>query len=88
VWLSSGEHLMLRKLVKIDAQLSAACNVFCVVLAVFDVTVTDTRAQAAPGESLAHPCAWQAEQSDNSPFSLLFVLLCQLLSKKILPGQN
>ena len=77
---------MLRKLVEIDAQLSATCNMFCVVLAVFDMT--KTRAQAAPGESLAHPCAWQAEQSDNSPFSLLFVLLCQLLSKKILTEQN
>lgn len=77
---------MLRKLVIIDAQLSAACNVFCGVLAVFDVT--KTRAQAAPGESLTHPCAWQAEWSDNSPFSLLIVLLCQLLSKRILPEQK
>lgn len=77
---------MLRKLGEIHAQLCAAYSVFCVVPAVFDVT--ETRAQAAPGQGLAHPCAWQAEQSDNSPFSLLFVLLCQLLSKRILPEEN
>lgn len=84
--LSSGEYLMLRILVEINVQLSAACSVHCVILAVF--SVTKTMAQAAPGKALAHPCTWQAEQSGNSPSSLLFVLLCQLLSKKILPEQN
>lgn len=69
VWPYSGEHLMLRKQAEIYAQLPAACTVSFVV---FDLT--KNRAEAAPG-GCHPPCAWQAQQSDNSPFSLLFVLL-------------